>query len=151
MIKVIGKVVLMGFFATVFGCGKSDGRFVSEKAFQKDLAKQVAMSPQTLKQLRQYDVTEQTQLKLEFFFYTDTADKAAAFARVLAQKGYTADHGPSAGGGKTFVINGWTTPMTMNEPTVVEWTRQMCQAGFDHDCDFDGWGTNPKQDEDANN
>ena len=149
--KTIGTVVLMGFFATVFGCGKSDGRFVSEKEFEKNVAKQVAMSPQTLTQLRQYDVTEQTNLKLEYFFYTDTGDKASALAAVLTQKGYTAEHGPSAGGDKTFVVTGWTAPMTMDESTVVEWTRQMCQTGFDHDSDFDGWGTNPKQDENANN
>ena len=143
--KTVGKVVLMGFIATLFGCGTGDDRFVSEKAFQKNLARQVTMTPQTLAQLRQYDVSDQTELKLEYFFYTDTAAKAAALAGVLSQKGYTAEHGPSAGDSKLFIITGWTKPMLMNEPTVVEWTRQMCRIGFEHDSEFDGWGTNPDQ------
>lgn len=135
----------MGFFATVIGCGKGDGRFVSEKEFQMNLAKQVAMSPETLTQLRKYEVTDQTKLKLEYFFYTDTPEKGSVLAGVLIRKGYTAEHGPSAGDKKSFIVTGWTTPMQMDESTVVGWTRQMCQLGFDNDCDFDGWGTNPKQ------
>ena len=143
--KIVRKVVLMGFIVTLFGCGTGDKRFVSETAFQKNLANQVAMAPQTLAQLRQYDVSEQTELKLEYFFYTDTADKAAALAGVLSQKGYTAEHGLSAGDKKLFIVTGWTMPILMNEPTVVEWIRQMCRIGFKHDCEFDGWGTNPEQ------
>ena len=143
--KAVGKIALMGLIATLLGCGAGDERFVSEKTFQKNLASQVAMAPQTLAQLRQYDVSEQTELKLEYFFYTDTAAKAAALAGVLSQKGYTVEHGPSAGDKKLFIVTGWTRPMLMNEPTVVEWTRQMCRIGFEHDSEFDGWGTNPEQ------
>jgi hypothetical protein len=135
----------MGFLATLFGCGKSNGRFVSEKAFQKNLARQVAMAPQALEQLRKHGVTEQITLKLEYFFYTDTAEKAVVLAGVLTRKGYTVMHGPSLGRDKTFIITGWTTPMTMDESTVIEWIRGMCWTGFNHDCEFDGWGTTPKQ------
>ena len=28
---------------------------------------------------------------------------------------------------------------------VVAWTEQMCRLGREHDCEFDGWGTNPRQ------
>jgi len=139
----------MGILATLFGRNRGDGRYVSKKAFETDWSKQASASTQTLKELRKHDVTEQTQLKLEYFFYTDTAEKAAAFADALLEKGYTAEHGPSAAGDKTFLITGWTTPMTMDGLTVVQWSRQMCKIGFEHDCDFDGWGTYPDQDEDA--
>ncbi len=40
--------------------------------------------------------------------------------------------------------------MTMDETRVVEPARQICQTGFDHDWDFDSWGTNPKQEENNN-
>jgi hypothetical protein len=33
----------------------------------------------------------------------------------------------------------------MDEATVVQWTQEMCEAGFLHDCEFDGWGTNAAQ------
>jgi hypothetical protein len=28
---------------------------------------------------------------------------------------------------------------------VLDWTSRMCDVGREHDCEFDGWGTNPKQ------
>jgi hypothetical protein len=136
----------MGFFATVFGCGKSDGRFVSEKAFQKNLAQQVTMTPQTLTQLRKYNVTPQKSLKLEYFFYTDTNEKAVALAEVLKQKGYSVEYGQGAGKKGELVVTGWTSPMLMTDALVLKWTEDMCKVGFEHDCDFDGWGTNPNQD-----
>ena len=145
LIAIAGLLIFMGFLATVFGEGKSDGRFVSAKAFQKNLEKQVRMSPQTLKKLQEYGVTEQDWLKLEYFFYTDAADKAVALTEILRKKGYTAEHRPSAAEDKTFVITGWTTSMMMEESVLVEWTQQMCQLGFDNDCEFDGWGTYPDQ------
>ena len=104
------------------------------------------MTPQTLQQLRKHGVTDDSRLALEFFFYTDTETKAAALAKALSTKGYSVKHRPSASDDKTRVITGWTTKMHMDEQTVVIWTRRMCKLGFDHDCDFDGWGTNPNQD-----
>jgi hypothetical protein len=35
--------------------------------------------------------------------------------------------------------------MKMDEQTVLEWTGHMCGVGQQHDCEFDGWGTNPQQ------
>ena len=120
-------------------------RFYSDASHQENRALQARMSPQTLQQLRSYGVTDASELRLEYFFYTDTAAKASALAEVLAKKGYKSGHGESAGDDKMFVVTGWTSPMLMNEKTVVKWTREMCRLGFEHDCEFDGWGTNPTQ------
>lgn len=139
------KVILMGIFAAIFGCGKGDGRYVSEKAFENTRTNQAAMAPQTLEQLHGLGVTEETELKLEFFFYTNTEDKASALAGVLQQRDYSVESGVSAHDKKVSIVTGWTTPMVMNESTVVGWVREMCQVGFDHDCEFDGWGTTPEQ------
>ena len=65
-------------------------------------------------------------------------------AQALVAIGYTAAARPSATDSRVFVIIGWTSPMAMDGPTVLEWTRRMAALGFEHDCDFDGWGTNPK-------
>jgi hypothetical protein len=135
-----------GFLSKLFGWGKSD-RYVTESAFAKNLASQVAMAPQTLQQLREYDVTDQTRLRLEFFFYTNSLPNASRLADVLKKLAYSVNVGPSAGEKALLLITGWTDKMIMDEPTVVGWTRQMCQLGFDCDCEFDGWGTNPKQDD----
>jgi regulator of RNase E activity RraB len=120
-------------------------RFVPKDAYVENLKKQTSMSPETLKELRQIGVTKQTQLRLEYFFYTNDKQKASKLSEELLQMGYSGVHRPSASDAKTFVITGWTTKMTMDESTVVSWTKQMCELGFKHDCDFDGWGTSPEQ------
>ncbi|HEX4141975.1 MAG TPA: ribonuclease E inhibitor RraB [Pirellulales bacterium] len=143
-----GKTVIavMGFLSFLFGgCGNS-GSFVTKQAFEKNLATQVALAPQTLQELRKHGVTDETRLKLEFFFYTDTEPKAVRLDRALKELGYSVEFRPSAGDRKQLVITGWTDKMAMDEASVVDWTRRMCQLGFDCDCEFDGWGTNPVQD-----
>ena|SRR5581483_3082554 len=136
----------MGFFSTLFG-GKTggDGRFQTEEAYTHNRAQQLGMTPLTIAQLRKFGVTDQSQLKLEYFFYTNTQEKAAALAEALAALGYVGGHERSASKKKQFLVTGWTTPMTMDDSTVLDWTGQMCDVGYQYDCEFDGWGTNPKQ------
>jgi hypothetical protein len=117
-------------------------RFVSQKALEKNLERQLALTPQTLQQLRTYNVTAEKRRKLEFFFYTDTVEKAAALAAELKKKSYDVEHRPSASNAKVQIVTGWTTEITMSDNAVLDWTREMCTLGFTHDCDFDGWGTN---------
>lgn len=119
-------------------------RYISEDAFQKKRASQVAMTPETMTQLRKYGVTDESALKLEYFFYTNAATKAAQLADALEKKGYSVEHGPSAHDKRVQVVTGWTKEMPMTDAVVVAWTREMCELGFAHDCEFDGWGTNPK-------
>ena len=132
----------MGFFDLFSSKPK---RFVSERSFRENFAKQSKMTPMTLAQLRKLDVTAETELKLEYFFYTDSTDKAELLAGDLKAKGYSAEHGPSASDKKVQIITGWTSKMPMGEKIVAAWTQEMCELGFAHDCDFDGWGTTPKQ------
>ncbi len=120
-------------------------QFVSRNSFQSNLANQVAMTAQTLEQLRNYNVTAERSLKLEFFFYTNAASKAVALAKVLTKMQYEVGHGPSASDKKLQVITGWTSAIQMREPIVAGWSEQMCKLGFEHDCEFDGWGTSPEQ------
>jgi len=80
--------------------------------------------------------------RLEFFFYTDTVEKAVALAAELKNKDYEVDHGPSVSNAKVQLITGWTAEIAMSDTAVLDWTREMCTLGFKHDCDFDGWGAN---------
>ena len=52
---------------------RKPGRFVSEEAFGVNRDKQVKMTPLTLEQLRKIGVTEDRELKLEYFFYTNAS------------------------------------------------------------------------------
>jgi hypothetical protein len=121
---------------------KQPKRFVSQKDFEKNLTKQMSMTPVTLGQLRSYDITPDKERKLEFFFYTDSAEKASSLAAELRERNYEVECGPSASDAKIQLVTGWTTALSMSDEAVLGWTKEMCTVGFAHDCDFDGWGTN---------
>jgi hypothetical protein len=147
--RPLAVVMLMGFFGSLFGCSKGDGdkpqRYVRESAFRENLAKQTTMSPQTVAQLRKHGVTHEANLKLEFFFYTDHVAKGQALAKSLQDLQYKVECGPAADDSRSVLVTGWTTPLKMSEDSVVAWTEKMCRLGYEHDCEFDGWGTNPSQ------
>ncbi len=124
---------------------KQPKRFITEAGHQKNLAFHLKTSPQTVEQLRSFGVTDDSHLKLEFFFYTNTIEKAQGLAEKLEAQNYVVEYGESAGNKKIQIITGWTTPIQMTTEKVLEWTGLMCNLGYEHDCEFDGWGTNPKQ------
>jgi hypothetical protein len=145
--RSITFLITMGIFSSLFGCkpGGGDGRFQTEEAYVQNRARQLAMTPLTVAQLRKYDVTDESELKLEYFFYTNTKEKAAALVEKLTDMGYTGTYDHSASDKQQFVVTGWTSRMKMDDQTVLDWTGRMCDVGHEHDCAFDGWGTNPEQ------
>lgn len=120
-------------------------QFVTPDSFKDNLANQLNWTPQTLGQLREYNVTPEKELKLEFFFYTNTPEKAGSLAKALSNINYQVEFCPSVSEKNIQIITGWTAKMTMSDNVVLEWTKKMCEVGYEHDCDFDGWGTNPEQ------
>ena len=144
---LIALLITMGLFNSLFGGkrGGGDGPFQTEESYAQNRARQLEMTPQTVAQLRKYDVTKESQLKLEYFFYTNTKEKAAVLAQKLTDMDYTGSYDHSASDKKQFVVTGWTSRMKMDDETVLDWTARMCDLGHEHDCEFDGWGTNPKQ------
>lgn len=133
----------MGLF-NLFKSSNS-AQFVSEKQFEENLQNQLRMAPQTLQQLKEYKVTEDTQLKLEFFFYTNANDKASQLTEALKALGYDVDFGEAARDKKLLIVTGWTVKIKMDELTVLKWTEDMTRLGYKYDAEFDGWGTNPQQ------
>jgi hypothetical protein len=133
----------MGLFS--FLKNDRNKQFVSALAFENQVAKQIQMTPLTMKELRKITINEDKELKLEYFFYTNTAQKANAFAQELEKLNYEGRSGQSAGDKKLFIITGWTTKMKMEDAIVSNWTKTMCELGFNFDCEFDGWGTTPDQ------
>jgi len=64
------------------------------------------MTPQTLTQLYEYGVPENSELKLEHFFYTNSADKAAALHKALVELGYSGEYGRSASEDSIYIVTG---------------------------------------------
>jgi len=123
----------------------NNGPFVTETEFNSKREMQMQMVPPTLNQLRKLNGMTDKELKLEYFFYTNTADKAEQFAAEIEKLNYSVEHGVSAGDKNLFVITGWTTKMKMTDEAVEQWAKQMCELGYKFDCEFDGWGTTPDQ------
>ena len=124
-----------------FGFGGRKKRFLSELRHRDIRSFQISATPQTLQLLQEHGVDESAQLKLEYFFYTNHKSKADGLAKDLRSKGYSVEVGRSASEEKTFLITGWTDKMAMNNDSVADWAGHMCDLGFQHDCEFDGWGT----------
>ncbi len=120
---------------------KKVGHYRSEADHAANRATQLEMSPQTIAALRKHGVGEDKMLPLEFFFYTNAEENASGLSNGLNALGYSSNHGTSAGNKNEYLINGWTTPLKMEESIIVEWTAEMCDCGAKHDCEFDGWGT----------
>ena len=133
----------MGFLQDLFK--RTPGRFLTQKAHERALSSQLQMTPETLSQLRTLGVGIERSLSLEYFFYTNTPAKAESLGSALLGLGYTPEIGPSASDKRQSVITGWTPRMPMGDAIVSSWTREMCELGYAHDCEFDGWGTNPQQ------
>jgi hypothetical protein len=120
-------------------------RHVTEQSLRTNTAYQVRMSILTLGLLLKAGIEPGRLLKVEFFYFTDAREKAEAFVRSLTKIDYDAKARASTKHPGRWLVEGWTTPIPMDEETVVQWTQEMCEAGFMHDCEFDGWGTDPKQ------
>ena len=136
----------MGFFDNVFGKKEID-QYRTQEQQAANRKKQLQMTPQTLDVLRQHGVDNERVLRLEFFFYTNASEKAAKLSDKLTSLGYSSKFGTSATGAKEFIVTGLSTPVKMDEASALEWTALMCDLGSNHDCEFDGWGTDPTQEQ----
>jgi tetratricopeptide (TPR) repeat protein len=119
-------------------------RFITVSKHKLNVDKRSLIDKQILHELSLSGITDDSELKIEYLFYTDTKENAEKLNINLKEKQYdTADI-------KEFdnhwVVSGWTSKMKMDIMTVTSWTIEMCEIGFQHDCEFDGWGTYPNQD-----
>ena len=125
---------------------KGNSKFISEEKHKSGKKNQLSMSKGTLKKLREYGINEKSKLKLEYFFYTDSEEKAKKLSNELQSKlGYSSQFGLAAKSNNAYIVTGWTKKIQMHSKTVEKWISDMCDLGFDHDSEFDGWGTNPEQ------
>jgi hypothetical protein len=116
-------------------------KFVSETQYKNNLVKQQKLSSQTVAQLRKNGITETTELKLEYFFNTNTVQKAKELTSQLQVFGYEAEFKKKPDNPSLYLITGWEKKMKMSEKLISEWTKVMCDLGYEFDCDFEGWRT----------
>ncbi len=124
----------MSIFDKLFGSKSSSSPYQTEAQFETNLARQVSMTRQALAQLRKH---EDRELRLEFFFYTNNSANAETLNSKLVDLGYDSRSGESASDPALFITTGWTTPIRMDEATVINWIETMCRLGFANDAEFD--------------
>ena len=128
-----------------FKSAMNNREYVSATVFNHLQKMQMHMSSIVLNNLRTLGMEADKELRLEYFFYTNSKDKAEKLATEIRKLNYSVDKNMEAGNKKLFVITGWTTKMKMSEENLKSWTRHMCELGYKCDCEFDGWGTTPNQ------
>ena len=124
----------MSIYDRLFGSKSSSDPYQTEAQFETNLTRQVSMARQGLAQLREYEGRE---LRLEFFFYTNSSANAEVLNSKLVELGYESQSGESADDPALFVTTGWTTPIRVDEATVINWIETMCRLGFANDALFD--------------
>lgn len=128
----------------LFGFG-SDRPFVSDRDYQQNRERQAQLIPLLLAQLSDNGITAVRQLRLEFYFYTNKLEKAQLLSDELKTLGYDATANQTGIRKSPYIVTGLTTPVQMDEVSVIQWDRLMCDVGKKHDCEFDGWEVTPDQ------
>ncbi len=124
----------MSLFDKLFRSKHPSDPYQTKAQFETNLARQVSMTRQGLAQLREYEGRE---LRLEFFFYTNNSANAEALNSKLLKLGYDSTSDESASEPGLFVSSGWTTPIRMDEATVINWIETMCRLGYENNAEFE--------------
>jgi hypothetical protein len=93
------------------------------------------MNPETWGALREHGVTEQTELRLDFFYMAPDRESAETLARFLRDE---TDYEVEA---NAEGVAGSTQTTTVSAEVLDDWVTWMVLAGHEHGrCEFDGWG-----------
>ena len=110
------------------------------------LEAQLAMNADSFEQLRQHGITEETDLRLEFFYMAADEQAARALAAFLQEETeYEVTVDSSTSGGllrrtTEWTVSGVTHETNVDQEILDEWVAWMVIAGLENDCQFDGWG-----------
>lgn len=120
-----------------FSKKSEEDRYVTESAFNNNLQKQLRKSAQAIYQYREINASEEKELKLEYFFYTNKSENAEALTKEIRKLNYSVNRSIYDEEKKVFVVTGWTTKMKITDEVIKKWPKQMCQLGYQFDCEFD--------------
>jgi regulator of RNase E activity RraB len=139
-----GTIYLMALIGIFSLSQMVPDKFVSQIAYETNFNRQVNGVDGILRQLRKQKITSQSEMKVEFFFYTNAMQKAGMLSKKLMALGYQVKSRPAASGKDEIVVTGLTPKMKMSPEVLRKWAKQMCTTGYECDCDFDGWGVSLK-------
>lgn len=118
---------------------KKERRLVSENDFETNQLRHLRLATESLVSLRDAGVEEEDQLKIDYFFYSDTLEKAQKLQKELMKKDYVVTQGIKPEDKNLFVISGRTTEIKMMHESLSKWVTEMCELAYNHDCKFENW------------
>lgn len=102
------------------------------------------MNRQSWAALQEHGVTSETDLRLDFFYCPSGQADADSLAGYLQRETDYSVRVQPVGGGflkkKQWVVLGTTMDTKLTQETLDQWVAWMVAAGFQHGCEFDGWG-----------
>lgn len=113
--------------------------YLSDAAHAANLKMQTQMTPMTVARILGQGLTEGTPLSLGYVFHLSSILSAGTLRQALTDLGYKCKD-PQEKSLGAVTISGQTTEMSFSEQHILDWTREMCHLGFQHDAKFDGWG-----------
>ncbi|MEP6931919.1 MAG: ribonuclease E inhibitor RraB [Flavobacterium sp.] len=118
---------------------KKQKRLVSENDLTANLGKHFRLATESLVSLRDASVEEEDELKIDYFFYSNSLEKAQKLEKEIQKMDYIVNYGPAPQDKNLFVISGRTTEIKMMHESLSKWVAAMCELGYKYDCNFDNW------------
>jgi hypothetical protein len=112
---------------------------MTESRYQAMLEHQCAMNKVTRERLQAHGVTNDSELRLDFF-YVAPNDTAAKSLKALLEDQTDYDV-VAKSSDDSWSVTGRTQPTTISPEILDQWVDWMITAGLEHQCEFDGWGT----------
>jgi len=123
---------------------KKQKRYVSENDFAANQIRHVKQATESLVSLRDVAVEEEDEFKIDYFFYTDTLEKAQKLEEEIQSMNFIVNHGPASQNKNLFAISGRTLEIKMMHESLSKWVSEMCELGYKHDCNFESWQIVPE-------
>jgi len=114
---------------------------MSEESLKWTIKHQFEANVKTLDQLNRLGITNDSRLKLQFFYCTNRLSKAKNLKQALEQMNYLVESIDRTSKDRIWVISGWSNKISMDPGSLTSWTKLMIHLGYEYDCEFDGWGT----------
>lgn len=118
------------------------GQHLTQSKYEYNNRSQKRGAPLALNLMSKLADMQDKELPVEFFFYTNTLEKAKALADEMVRLQYEVyGYGPCGYDTSQFSIAGCTPKMKMTDEVMTARVEKMCELGYQYDCKFDGWGT----------
>ncbi|TCN59544.1 hypothetical protein D0809_06470 [Flavobacterium circumlabens] len=118
---------------------KKSKRQISENDFTANQGKHLRLATESLVRLRDAGVEEEHELKIDYFYYSDSLEKVRKLEKEIQNMDYMVNYKPASHDKNLFVIYGRTPEIKMMHESLSKWVAEMCELGYKHDCNFDNW------------